>query len=143
MVRLLNTTLQDAGYSLTQPRQKTFKALLNKQPQSMHEIIRSVPDVDRASVYRSIELFEKLGIVHRLPIGFKYKLELSDLFLEHHHHMVCRNCGKTEDMPVSQPLEQLIVATARAYGYHDPVHILEVQGLCDECWQKISTRTNG
>ena len=73
----------------------------------MHDLIKRTKGVDRASVYRAVRLFEQLGIVQRLNTGWKYKIELTDKFAEHHHHLTCLQCGKTIAMGESE-LEEMI-----------------------------------
>src|SRR6266545_4326582 len=87
--------LRDHHQSITGPRMAVFEALLGEEPLSMRELAEKVRGIDRASVYRAIDLFERLGIVQRLNTGWKYKLELTDKFAEHHHHLTCVNCGRT------------------------------------------------
>ena len=130
----LTAILKNQGYSLTRPRQAVFDLLLNKEPQTMQLVIKQAQGkVDRATVYRVIELFEQLGIVNRLNIGFKYKLELSDVFHGHHHHFYCTACGKTFDLPANQMLETIINSAAASEGFAPRGHQLELYGLCAKC----------
>jgi len=133
-IHLLEKILKDNTHSVTQPRRLVFEALAHKESQSMHEIIQQVAEqVDRVSVYRIIELYEKLGIVQRITIGWKYKLELSDIFLEHHHHLSCSRCGKIIAVKDSQRLETLISELSQAHNFHLTNHQLELQGYCQQC----------
>lgn len=130
----LKALLKKNKASLTQTRKIIFNLLLDSGPQSMQVLVqRAAGKVDRATVYRTVELFEKLGIVHRLNIGWKYKVELSDVFLEHHHHMYCSNCGKTQDLPQNAMLETMIDSLANKSGFAPRSHQLEVFGLCANC----------
>lgn len=137
---LLSTSLRQAGYSLTKPRLAVFKSLENSEPLTMHELIERTPAIDRATVYRVIELFQELGIVKRLQIGWKYKLELSDAFNPHHHHLSCTNCGKTIVIHEDKTIEQLIHQLASSNNFKLTDHQLEIQGLCQNC-QKIDPDT--
>jgi Fur family ferric uptake transcriptional regulator len=111
------TTLKDAGLSLTEARLAVFEALQGKEPQTMSEVVRaSAGRADRASVYRSVAIFEDLGIVQRLQIGWKYKLELSDKFHRHHHHLTCLRCGTTSPLPEDAQLEARLHRLAEAQG---------------------------
>lgn len=94
---------------------------------------RAKGKVDRATVYRTIELFERLGIVRRLNIGWKYKIELSDLFTGHHHHMFCTNCGRMFELPENPMLETMIDTVAAKSAFSPRGHQLEVYGLCANC----------
>lgn len=130
----LKAILKQKGFSLTGPRRLIFELMLNQEPQSMSELIaRAGSKVDRASVYRTAELFERLGIAHRLNIGWKYKLELSEAFSEHHHHMHCTNCGRTIPLPANTMLETMIETTAAKENFMPRGHQLEIYGLCPNC----------
>lgn len=136
------TTLKTAGYSLTKTRQMVFTALQDKEPQTMAEVVAACTGLaDRASVYRTIALFERLGIVQRLQIGWKYKLELSDAFHHHHHHLTCRRCGKTIPLPEDAQLEKRLEDLAVTQNFAMHGHQLEIQGLCQNCLQKPVLKT--
>lgn len=98
----------------------------------MHELVVAAKDIDRASVYRTVDLFERLGIVQRINIGWKYKLELTDRFSDHHHHLSCTKCGKTIAMNENE-LEVFIEQIAHAHGFQPSAHQIEIQGLCSAC----------
>lgn len=134
---LLADTLQQNGYSVTRTRQRVFGALEHQEPQTMNEIITSLAGVvDRASVYRTIALFEQLGIVQRLQIGWKYKIELSDRFSHHHHHLTCIVCGAIVALREDLLLEANLRGIALDYQYKPVAHQLEIQGVCPKCQPK-------
>lgn len=88
--------------------------------------------MDRASVYRTVELFERLGIIRRINIGWKYKLELSDAFADHHHHLTCLGCQTI--IPINeQTLEQFVDTIAAAHRFLPTEHQIEIQGYCHTC----------
>lgn len=132
----LRNSLKQHGQSLTQARQVVFGELQGKEPQTMREIVAAcVGRVDRASVYRSITLFERIGVVQRLQIGWKYKLELSDAFHHHHHHLTCKQCGRTFALPEDGQLEKRLKALAGGQNFIMQGHQLEIQGLCQACYK--------
>jgi len=120
------------GYSITKARLSVFNALLGQEPLDMHTLVAKTGQVDRASVYRAVELFERLGMVQRLHAGWKYKLELTDKFAEHHHHLSCMRCGKTIAMN-ERELEALIAKLAAAHQFTPTAHQIEIQGVCADC----------
>lgn len=132
----LEETLKVHGYSLTRPRKIVLQALQNQEPQTMRQVVAKCADVDRASVYRTIILFERLGIVQRLQVGWKYQLELSDAFHDHHHHATCVSCGKLISLPEDIQLERRLRALAASYGFALHSHQLELSGLCRNCRTK-------
>ncbi|MBI4033623.1 transcriptional repressor [Candidatus Saccharibacteria bacterium] len=135
--KTLKALLKKEGASLTSPRKIVFDLLLNQKPQSMQVLIeRAKTKIDRASVYRTMELFERLGIVNRLNIGWKYKFELSDVFQAHHHHFHCANCGTTFNLKPNSMLETMIDSVAAKSGFSPRGHQLEVYGLCADCHRR-------
>lgn len=132
----LSQTLKTAGYSVTKPRAAVFTVLSGQEPQSMAEVVQKLSGIiDRATVYRTVDLFEKLGIVTRLNLGWKYKIELSENFSHHHHHLSCVNCGQVVAFEEGQVLHQAIEHLATAKGYSMQDHSLEIRGLCPACYQ--------
>ena len=130
----LAALLKKNSSSLTRPRKLVFGLLLNQEPQTLQVLVRrAAGQVDRATIYRTVELFENLGIVHRLNIGWKYKVELSDMFSGHHHHFYCTNCQKTYSLPPNSMLETMIDSVTAKEGFSPRGHQLEVYGLCERC----------
>ena len=135
--RQLQTALKERGYSLTRARLAVFTALQGEEPQTIRELtIKVGSTADRSSLYRAISLFEKLDIVQRLQIGWKYKLELSAAFSYHHHHLSCIDCGLTIAIKEDSGLEKRINAVATAKNFHSTDHLLEIRGRCPKCHKK-------
>ncbi len=124
--------LKNNQQSVTKARLSVFEALLGQEPLDMHTLVARVPKTDRASVYRAVELFERLDIVQRLHTGWKYKLELTDKFTAHHHHLTCINCGRTIPMNEAE-LERVIEDLAKAHHFRPTAHQIELQGYCHRC----------
>jgi Fe2+ or Zn2+ uptake regulation protein len=124
----LQQTLQAHAQSLTRPRKIVFAALQDKEPLTMRELVQACDGhVDRAS------LFEQLGIVQRLQIGWKYRLELSNAFQDHHHHLTCSKCGKIIPLQEDEELEKRLSAMAQKYHFEAVDHQLEIRGVCADC----------
>jgi Fur family transcriptional regulator, ferric uptake regulator len=132
----LEAVLREHGYSITKQRLLIFSLFVDQAPMTMYELYdRAKEQMDRASTYRIVTLFEKLGIVQRINIGWKYKIELSDRFSEHHHHLACTSCGKI--IPISEKeLEQFIAMVAATHQFIPIAHQVEIQGLCRDCEAK-------
>lgn len=126
--------LKQHGQKATSARLLVFEALQDKEPQTIQEVYSYCAGLaDRSSVYRAISLFERLGIVKRLQIGWKYKLELSDDFQHHHHHLTCLSCGKTIPLPEDTELEKRLRALSDDNDFTITEHQLEIQGYCKNC----------
>jgi len=136
---LFQQTLTNHKKSITQARLETFKLLIYPEPQSMNELLRKAKGrLDRVSVYRNLDLFEKIGIVHRIYIGWKYKLELSDQFISHHHHLSCLTCGKMVDIEDDKAVEEFVRTVSKKFGFIPRKHQFEIDGYCQACSKKSS-----
>lgn len=128
----LQQVLKQRHHSITRPRKVVFGALLSGGAQTMPQLITACKGIDRASVYRTVELFEQSGVVRRIRIGWKYKVELADTF-SHHHHMTCTSCGKTIHFAEDQHLESRMAEIAASHSFTIQDHQLEIQGFCADC----------
>lgn len=124
--------MKESGYSVTTPRRMVFEVLLEGPATYAHIANELSSSMDRATTYRTLDLYERLGIVNRIWRSAKNYVELSEIFMPHHHHAVCEHCGKTIDI-VSQPLEQLLSAIARENNFLTVHHSVELSGYCETC----------
>jgi Fur family ferric uptake transcriptional regulator len=130
----LEKTLRQSSYSYTKSRAMVFQAIEQNGPLSMHRLTSMLrQSVDRASIYRTVDLFEKLGVVQRLQTGWKFQIELTDEYSEHHHHMTCTNCGTVFDFHEDNSLVELLKNTAQKYNFALTGHQVELQGICANC----------
>ncbi|HPR09698.1 transcriptional repressor [Candidatus Saccharibacteria bacterium] len=126
-------TLAKHHQSHTRTRQQVFDALAHHANLSMRELTRRCSNVDRASVYRSVKLFEQLGIIVRIPHGWKYRLELGEAFHEHHHHATCDTCGASIALPEDSTLEDRLQELASRRHFRLTSHQIELHGQCQNC----------
>jgi Fur family ferric uptake transcriptional regulator len=89
--------------------------------------------VGRASVYRILELLTELRLVQRIDVGqgiARYERHQPDG--DHHHHLVCDNCGTIE--PFEDPsLEQAIEQVSRRLSFAVDEHDVVLHGACSDC----------
>ena len=85
--------LEQIGFRSTAPRRAVLCAIEGAAaPFTADELLGELPDVGRATVFRTIKLLQELDLVCRVPLedgGVRYRLSGGN----HHHHLVCRNCG--------------------------------------------------
>ncbi len=118
---------------VTNARLRLFIALQKHSTLSTKDLIRILPRHDKATVYRNITVFEELRIITRLQLGSNAKLELSDTFSHHHHHISCVRCGKILSLSDSHAIENEINAIGKSSGFRLIDHQLEIRGLCPKC----------
>ena len=87
-----------------------------------------------ASVYRALDAMAALGLVQRVDLGdgvARFE-QAHDDESEHHHHLVCDDCGKVE--PFADPtLESAIERVADGRGYVVAAHDVVLHGACEDC----------
>ncbi len=134
----LKLLLKNQGYSVTRPRLVVFQALIEAHESiTIPQIIEKSVGIDMVSVYRTLQLYEKTGIVHRIWNGFKSKIELSEDFSPHHHHFTCTKCGSSIVVK-SDNLERSLHSLEGVYGFSLQRHSVELSGYCAKC-QKTKT----
>jgi Fur family ferric uptake transcriptional regulator len=89
--------------------------------------------VGRASVYRTLEQLSDLGLVHKLDLGSETaRFERTDPGGEHHHHMVCDECGKV--LPFEDAgLERAVTKVTGGAGFEVRDHEIVLHGACERC----------
>ena len=128
----LLTALEEQGYRLTGPRRSVI-ALLNSKGEgfSAEELCGELPEVGRATVYRTIKLLVETGVVCKLafPDGAaKYSLAR----VEHHHHTLCVKCGRVGEFRAST-IERLLRTIGEDISGDIVGHSIEFHIVCEEC----------
>lgn len=126
-----------ANLRLTKPRRTVFQLLQKvNAPITTGGIIQQCPQVDRTTIYRVLETFQKLGVITIVHVGWKNYYELADPFIPHHHHLYCQKCYNA--VPLEDPeIEQFIQHIAHKYNFVAIDHHFELEGICRDC-QKLS-----
>jgi Fur family ferric uptake transcriptional regulator/Fur family peroxide stress response transcriptional regulator len=96
----------------------------------LSEASERLPGVSLPTVYATLELFEQLGIVRRVNGGGGTLLW--DTRADVHHHMICRRCGRIEDMETPLDLERARRTAVRS-GFEPERAEVVVSGLCASC----------
>jgi Fur family ferric uptake transcriptional regulator len=100
----------------------------------IHERVkRRRPRIGIASVYRALETLAALGLVHRVELGSGGALyEPAAPDGDHHHHLVCGDCGKVEAFS-DERLEQAIDTVSRTAAFRIHEHDVVLRGRCQRC----------
>ena len=86
-----------------------------------------------ASVYRVLEQLAELRLVHRVDFGHGVtRFEAAHPDGEHHHHLVCAECGKVDTF-ADPGLERVLSRVAGAHGYALDEHDVVLHGACGDC----------
>ncbi len=129
--------LQEKGFRITAQRKTIFEEL-TEFPLTAQEIYKRLQkkqvSVDLVSVYRTLELFDKMGIVHWTQIDGETKRYEIISTSRHHHHVTCKRCGTIQDILLEE--QTLIDRVNKKTKFKIDHHHLEFFGLCPECQKK-------
>ena len=132
--------LKIEGYKLTTQRMAILNIIIeNKDEHLSSEEIYDFVKVDHseigiATVYRTLQLFEKLVIVYRLNFddGFnRYELNM-DSDSHQHHHLICLDCGSITEVKLDL-LENLEAGIERETEFKIENHNVKFFGYCKKC----------
>ncbi len=135
MTKTPQDTLQSLGYRVTGPRKAILK-VLGPLPLSVREISQKLDDsasyINEASIYRSLGLFIRMGVVQEFDFGDGTKRY--EKASDHHHHLICDNCGYIEDVRLKDE-KDLFQYLGKKTMFRINRHALEFFGLCNQCSQ--------
>ncbi len=128
--------LRNAGYKMTGPRLTILDILEQSgghitSAELLSRVEQRNSSIGRASVFRTLDLMIKLGIVWTSVQGgstVHYMLMPGG----HHHHIVCTNCDKLIEFEDCR-LGALIASLEHEYGVRVEGHLLELYGVCRDC----------
>jgi Fur family ferric uptake transcriptional regulator len=131
-------TLKKKGLKLTPQRKLVVDAIHDaKDHLTAEDVIARVqarmPEVHKSTIYRTLELLEGAGCVFKSELGGHFIYHHAEE--GHHHHLVCRECGKIVECDEDHfaPVEESIAAK---YGFRVDFKHLVISGLCQECRDK-------
>lgn len=84
------------------------------------------------TVYRALQTLSEAGEVDVLHNADGESVYRACRTAEHHHHLVCRRCGRAVEVS-GPPVERWAERTAAEHGFTDIGHTVEVFGLCPDC----------
>ncbi|WP_067932739.1 Fur family transcriptional regulator [Alicyclobacillus kakegawensis] len=129
--------LKGAGYKFTGPRRLVIDVFFRHPEASLAvkdvlaEVQGECPHVSPDTVYRTVALLEKLGVVEPLDFSDEAKKYRLACGTEHHHHLVCLRCGAV------MPLQYcpLVEVEDGVEGFSIVDHRFELYGYCKACQQ--------
>ena len=132
-------------YRWTAPREAILQLLTSSSKHmSAKEIYATIhkqyPGVGLTTVYRTLDLLHRMGLIHKFAVGdghSRYEFA-SDETKEHHHHLICTNCGKIinyseflyDELRLVKKTEDRL---AKKYDFIIQDHNIEFLGICKKC----------
>ena len=125
--------LDEQRYRITPSRLAVVTAVLHRRGHfSVDDILSQVPEVGRATVFRTIKLLSEIGILCRILLedgSLRYRVSRRQ---DHHHHLVCVSCASVQELDACIAPD-VLDDLARTTGYEIEGHWLEFFGRCAAC----------
>lgn len=103
--------------------------------QEVTEILRNRGTrIGTTTAYRNLQMMAEQGRLDVIHLNGE-TLYRACIDHRHHHHIMCRGCGKTIEIEIPG-LEQWIEQAAAKLHYINVTHELEIYGLCPRCARK-------
>jgi Fur family ferric uptake transcriptional regulator len=107
-----------------------------RSAQDVYTVLRSAGgSVGLSTVYRHLQTLVDDGVVdviHTTDGEATYRYCGAPAAARHHHHLVCRRCGRTEEIE-GRAVERWAGEVAERHGYSDVDHTVELFGVCPAC----------
>jgi Fur family transcriptional regulator, ferric uptake regulator len=101
--------------------------------QDLHARLRSAGHrIGLATVYRTLHLLADEGAVDVLRARDRHSIYRACGSREPHHHLLCRSCGRTAEVPVSV-LDEWAAGAGAQHGFTEVTPIGEFFGTCADC----------
>ena len=127
------------GYRLTTQRRAVLDVIVEHpeahlSPEEIYDIVKiKYPEIGIATVYRTLQLLEKLNMIYRLNFDDGYnRYELSYDPKGNHHHLICLKCGKVMEVELDL-LENLENEIERENHFKIVDHNVKFFGYCIDC----------
>ena len=133
---LFKNFIKEKKIRMSHPRLLIYQELTTTlsplTPQELYQrLLKKKRRIGLTSIYRSLDLFESLGIVFKIINGSNVKYKLCELE-NHHHHIVCKTCGNVVELnfcDISKWSRKVMEST----GYQVTDHQLNFFGFCNTC----------
>lgn len=134
---MIDKILYNYGLRKTKGRKEVFDYLLENKGKhlSAQEIFEKLKSkgVSLTTVYRTLSLLEKTGIVKSTSFSKRHKSY--EIFKEPHIHLICSNCGRIEEIkaPPVKTLIKFLKLEKRVRITDELFYKIEIYGICNKC----------
>ena len=130
-------SLRQHGYKLTSQRRAIGQVIASSSdhltPADIYaRLHQDHPNIGLVTIYRTLEILDKLGLICEVHAGGNCRSYLARRPAEHHHHLLCSNCGQVVDFANCE-LSKLENRLSRETGFKMEGHLLEFLGQCPAC----------
>ena len=124
--------LKRAGLRQTKARVEILDYLIKRSAPVSVEDVQVAVAAHTVTVYRTLQEFSRVGIVYQT--NFRSGCAYFEFQKQHHHHLICFNCGRREAVDTCLPKSwfRQVEQQSQQFEYISS-HILEFFGRCKDC----------
>jgi Fur family transcriptional regulator, ferric uptake regulator len=131
---------KDKKLRLSHPRLLIYQVLSDTKtplsPQELYQILlKKQKRIGLTSIYRSLDLFESMGMVFKIINGSSVKYKLCEIE-DHHHHIICKACGNVVELNFCD-ISDWSKKVTESTGYQVIDHQLNFYGFCKACKKEV------
>ena len=135
----LKQALQSQGHKVTRSRMAVLEVLASTTEHlkvaELHRRARQIdPQVGLASVYRTMDLLERLHLVKHVHVEHRHR-HYARVNERHGHHLVCSDCGLVVEFSDCQ-VERLTRTLVRRTKFRIDGHCMDFFGQCQDCYRR-------
>lgn len=136
--QLLTSALRTQGHKITKNRTAILSFLSSQEkPITAEDILTHIQEehqaVNKTTIYRELFFLLEHNFIKEVEFGDGKKRYEIAINRPHHHHIVCVNCRRVEDIPLDQEFEDQKEKIEHATGFTVSSHMLEFFGVCKNC----------
>jgi Fur family ferric uptake transcriptional regulator len=136
----IETELRHHGYKITPQRRTIISAVIGSRehltPAAIYHLVsREHPGIGLVTIYRTLEILAGLGLICEMHAGGNCRSYLVRWPAEHHHHLICSDCGTVIDF-TDCDLGELERRLSKETSFKISGHLLEFLGQCRDCCKK-------
>jgi Fe2+ or Zn2+ uptake regulation protein len=120
---------------ISKTREKIIRLLSKNQKPTDAVYLTQKIKVNKTTIYRDLENLLKENLITEIDFGDgKKRYEINSQ--KHHHHIVCKNCGKIEDLKSEKLESEINNLINKTKNFMVLNHSLEFFGKCENCITK-------
>lgn len=130
--------LNRSGFRITRIRKAMIEVFLaSGKPLSAVEVMEGLEKAgvgfNKATIYRELAFLKESRVVQEVQFIHERLKRYEPVLEGHHHHLVCINCKKVEDITLEKELDEEERLIYSKKGFKVLNHSLEFLGLCTQC----------
>ena len=134
--------MRQHGYKITPQRRAVLNIIAlshdHLTPAAIYNKVHlEHPSIGLVTIYRTLDTLAELGLICEVHAGGNCRSYLMRRPSEHHHHLICSDCGAVVDF-TDCDIGKLEQRLSQETSFEIEGHLLEFTGRCKNCQKEIT-----